>query len=258
MEIKASRLAYGASTWDHLTRIDSGITYDEPAVAFNASGEPFVAYGKILSQSDFRVFVNIKRFTGTGWSQSGLFFPENGIGGFALATNPSGVAYIAYHESGTSRISLEYQAATNWSSVSIPSLTGEVIGLEISATGSIYLAYQTPNAIKVIVGTNGAWANLPDAPFNATTQSAYRFRLGESAKPFILIRDTSESDSGFPHLGVRAFTGNDWRRLKKSDFVATAIMSADLAISPEGVPYVGFTEQLADIKINVFRTSIDP
>jgi uncharacterized protein YjdB len=251
--IRLSR--FNGAGWDSIAAFQTGQDVDTLTLAAGKGGKYYVAY-HITNE----VTVKVACYNGASW----VDLDKNGYvwyGGKlpSLAVNPKGDPYVAMHVTsgaGTAELGIGVftLADSAWVKVG-PTVQDKFRGafaMTLDGNGVPYVAYQEPSGQKATVVRlkAGQWDTVGTRGFTANQSDGLALAIGASGMPVVASAYASNSISAY------GFAGGAWKSMGQVGQPSGGETS--MALDPNDVPYIIFSDYAHSSQAAVMKTGFDP
>ncbi len=208
------------------------------SLAFAPDGSPYVAFvGPFMGSGGAET---VMKFNGSNWVLVGT-------AGFAgaistnLAFGPDGAPYVVFSDGA------EFGAATamkfngsNWVLVGTPGFSiveATDLSLAFAPNGTPYVCYTDDNA-RVMKFNGSDWEKIGSGNISVEDSKYPAMAFAPDGALYVSYQDGVNHNKAT----VRKFPsgGTDWETVGVTGFSADAVYATNLAMAPDGVPYVAF------------------
>lgn len=226
-------------------------------LAFGADATPYLAWAddNRVSESGYGE-LSVAKFDGIQW----IYITDQGAGqnpfDIKIAMGPGDRPYVCYYDYEDRGIRVMTPGATPadpWVPVGQRTITmDEPDNLHISrsASGQMYLGITDWIHKSVWTSNGGDWTQIYEGQYVADVDLA----LGPDGTPFF----AAQENPGGNQVSILAYIDNQWVPVGANLESTSAMGWPSLAVSPDGVPYLGYYDLAAGGKPTVIRTSFDP
>ncbi len=231
---------------------------------FSPSGIPFVVYSDGANGSR----PTVMRFDGSSWTTVGGagFAPSNNYN-LGLEFGPDGQLYVAFLDSTFSpaRATVMRFDGSTWQVVGSAGFSANSAGYPsflFSADGLPMVSYADPVAtaqgpgtrVTVMKWDGAAWGTVGPAAFSRGYDASYTsLAVGPDGVPFVAFRNWAVGVNA--NACVMRFNGATWDIVGQEAVSAGAAFNTSVAVAPDGVPYVAFSDDGAGSRAAVMRLS---
>lgn len=255
------KLPSGSSTWVNVG--NAGFTpanADHTSLAFNSSGEPYVAFGDGAQGGR----ASVMKYTGGAWQYVGSAGFSAAIAGFTclafnLSTNTPYVAFKDHYYPPAKVTVMKYTggSGSGWANVGSPGFSqAEVYNPSLAfnpVSNEPYLAYVDylnstslyQAMVKRFDGT--AWTDVGTNPICTGNVEYTRLVFNQGGEPYVGFIDGANSNKAT----VMKFNGNAWNFAGLPGFSAGSVAYPDIKINPNGLPYIGFMDMANSMRATV-------
>lgn len=218
---------------------ESGINSDPASllsIGFAKTGECYVAY----RATDSPLNINVVKFNGTGWEYVGPPDFVDIMNEAVMAVSPDGIPYVIHNRT-------VYPAVFKYNNIGSPiwtnagnNLPSGIIALNItfSLDGTPYIGYRNGTSDLIVKKLeNNSWADVGTSGLVISYSGVNFFSLAISptSVPYAVF-NTSK-------INVRKYDPfSGWVAVGNSDFSVGLVSSTKIAFSPDGTPYIIFTD----------------
>ncbi len=226
---------------------------DYTSLAFNLSGDPYVAFQDWGNSGK----ATVMKFNGTNWIYVGnAGFSVDKASYLSLAFSPFGQPYVAFTGDTYGATAMKFDG-TNWLYVGSPSFSAQAaawISLAFSPSGEPYVAYQDMQTIyykATVMKFNGTiWVNVGSAGFSAGRVDCTSLAFNQfDGQPYVTYRDWGNAYKAT----IMKFDGTNWVNVGNAGFSAGTVYFTSLAFSPSGQPCVAYSDLANSSKATVMK-----
>lgn len=245
-----------AGTWEYIGSPGfSTFNITSPALAFDSSGTPYVAFRDADPNPPSSVGkLTVKKFDGTNWVTVGSRgFSPTQVSNVKIATDGT-VPYVAYtSNTAPYKANVMKFESGSWTDLNSSGLPGNFVGsLSLALDGSTpYLAYVDgtfPSTPIVMKYSSGAWSSL-GAGTIASYYGDYTSLAIYDHIPYLAFLDGANSD----RATVKKFVSGTWSLVGSAGFSTGLPNFLSLAIDSNGKPYVAYQDQDNGAKATVMK-----
>lgn len=245
---KATVMKFNGLAWEAVGQkgFTPGIALS-PVLAIHPDGTPYVAF----ADQPLGQLLSVMKFDGNNWVYVGSAgFSPSLLSLCDFTISPNGTPYVAFGDfSKGNRISVMKFDGSSWAMIGDPGFSSFDAGysqIAVSTDEIPYAAYlNTPFFTLSVKKFDGiAWVSVGDSSFvqNGTTP---QLLLDQNDMPYLAYLE------GLGTISVQKYTGagnTGWEIVGTPSFVSGIPSYLSFALSENGTPYVGYTDQLSFFK----------
>lgn len=233
-----------AGTWEYIGSPGfSTFNIQNPALAFDSSGTPYVAFRDADPNPPSSVGkLTVKKFDGTNWVTVGSRgFTPTKVSGVTIAIDGT-VPYVAYTSITDNKAKVMKFESGSWTDLNSSTLPGSLVTLPslVVDAGTPYLAYvdtTSPSTAKVMKYVSGAWTAIGSFAAGYGPYSSHGLRnYGDTL--YLAYLDSDHIDK----LTVKKLESGTWSLVGAAGFSPDVPGFLSLALDGIGTPYVSFQD----------------
>jgi len=215
-------------------------------VAFNSTGDPFVAYANVNSGPGFDK-PTVMKFDGTAWVYVGdpLSITGTVLDMMNLVISPSDEPLIAFPDAQNfARVTVMRYDGTAWQNVGNPgfsSIYASRTSLALGPSGEPYVAFcdQSMSKKVTVMKYDGAtWQYVGIPGFSEDTTWYISLKFSPGGEPVLAYNDFH-----YHHKAtVMKFDGSSWQTVGNAGFTPAQAKHISLAFNPKGQPTLAFAD----------------
>ncbi len=228
---------------------------------FTSTGTPFLAFKQYDENFTTPYSIKLMRYSGTQWDLANMNRVGTDPWYLDLAFGANNRPYIAYQDLsglGVYVITTDPSNYTaNWDTLgSGPAFHNSIAlgtgGLKVKThSNQIYLGISaSTDGIQVLTSSGGGFTSI-----HTTTGSDFDLTVSPTGNPYLAL---VKLNSPFDQITVMGRINSTWINVGGVLQSSGGMLQPSLAVTGDGVPYVGFYDQAAGGKPSVIRTSFDP
>lgn len=209
----------------------------------------------------------VMKFDGSNWQLVGDKGFTAGLAAHDIAIDNEGIPYVAYIDSALGRrITVKKFTNGAWVNAGNAGFSNSAVtspSLLISPTGTPYVAYADVMTsvdeylfkARVMRLRGDTWESVGNGGISGTMGGPTAMAVDPSGNPYIAYSYDTYVSTGLEiwhKTRVTKWNGTSWEKVGKADFL-NGVSSERLAIDPEGMPYLAYSDSLEEYKVTVIR-----
>ena len=247
---EASVMKFNGNQWEYIGSpgfSDSCASFTN--IAFNASGQPYVAYVDWGNS----IQATVKKFDGNNWVNVGQQgFSAGEIDYMSLALNSNGEPYVAFEDySNSARISVMKYDGTAWNYVGNPGFSTASVHytkIAFGPTNQPYVAFQDfgHEGKATVMTFNGTdWVYVGQPGFTTGDAEYISLALKSDGSPYISFSD--------PGASVMRYDGTNWEYVGSPGFSSSIVDNPSLAFDQSQTPHIAYINYSNGHAISVMK-----
>ncbi|HXP51547.1 MAG TPA: hypothetical protein VN922_16440, partial [Bacteroidia bacterium] len=221
----------------------------------DSSGAPYFAY--IDGTTPTPNYLSVIKYNGSKWVFVGAEGFSPGVAAFpSIATDKTGIPYVAYIDVTTGKIPVRKYSGTSWiyvgSSGGVTAQNSGEPSLAFNSSGTLYMAFTDGNykgkaTVMQYNGTN--WVNVGTPGFSLSDADSIQLKISDHDTLYVAFKDWANSKK----LTVMKFNGINWVTIGTAGFTKASGVCFSLAIDTTETPWVSFLDHSNNEKANLVK-----